>query len=82
MGITDSCQYNALVEIDTIICDIAMCISLGVVFLLRAINSQQEPRGCGCKQHFGMFPVTEVLAKVFPLLLECAFLPSSIITDI
>lgn len=29
MGITDSCQYNTLVEIDTIISDIAMCISLG-----------------------------------------------------
>ena len=40
MCITDSCQYNALVEIDTIICDIAMYISLGVLFLLRAINLQ------------------------------------------
>ena len=28
-----------------------------------AINLQQKPRGCGCKQHFGMFPVTEVLEQ-------------------
>lgn len=82
MGIPDSCQYNALIKIDTIICNIAICISLGMLFLLRVINLQQEPRGRGCKQHFGMFPVTEVLAEVFPLPHECAFLSSSIITDI